>query len=617
MALDSEGAWPPPTASKTPANATRLAEIARRASAIGAHIWAAFCAFPPIRFANATLVRRIFISNILGLVIIIGGIFWLSQQEAWLITAKRESLKVQGEIIASAISSAMIDRGHLAFDPDRLQEVDRVRVPMRDDGFSSIELSLRPERVIPVLNRLILPGHNTRARVYERNGKLIIDSQDMAAGRFGPPIPQDPPPEGEQKLRVKNFWTRMTALFDRTDLPVYREIGTANGRYYPEVRQALRGTALPPMLLLNDEGQKIVSLAVPIQRRNSTLGVLLLSTRPGEIDHISSAERHMLLLLTLMAVGASLLTAMVLDRTIAGPVKRLSASAESVSRSINARHDLPEFPNRQDEVAQLAESFRHMTAALYRRIESSEKFAADVAHELKNPLTAAQSVAQALHYARTAEQRDQLVEQIQAELKRLNRLITDVSNASRLDAELARQQTEPVDVRAVVDGVVGVFQDMIEDGKSRLRVDIPNVPLMSDAFVVMAHEGRLGQVVTNLIDNAISFSPEHGAVTVTLRRIGGEVEFVVEDEGPGIPEGSLDKIFDRFYSDRPQSDQTRGKNSGLGLSISREIITAHKGRIWAENRMVEGRVAGARLAVRLPAGQPGQTRGGPGGGHRA
>jgi two-component system sensor histidine kinase ChvG len=209
-------------------------------------------------------------------------------------------------------------------------------------------------------------------------------------------------------------------------------------------------------------------------------------------------------------------------------------------------------------------------------------------------------MAQSLHYARTAEQRDQVVQQIQGELKRLNRLITDVANTSRLDAELALQKTEPIDIRGILNSIVETFRGTLEDDGLRILLDVQDVAARPDAFVVNGHEDNLGRVLTNLLDNALSFSPTDGAVTVQAMRNGGFVEIAVSDQGPGIPAESIDKIFARFYSDRPQSDRTTGKNSGLGLSISREIVAAHGGQIWAENRLEGGKVAGACFRVRLP-----------------
>ena len=414
-----------------------------------------------------------------------------------------------------------------------------------------------------------------------------------------------------QRAKIRNAWTGFLSWLLREELPVYREIGSANGTSYPEVRMALSGSTTP-MLLINDKGEQIVSVAVPIQHKKAVQGVLLLSTRPGEIDEVLSEERNVILLLALTALAATLIASFLLARTIAGPMRRLSEAAESVSRSISARHELPLLAHRTDEVGQMAAAFRGMTTALYRRIEASERFAQDVAHELRNPLTAARSTAEALAFARTPEQQQQLVREIQEELKRLNKLITDVSNASRLDAELALQETEPVDVRQVLGAVVDVFRDMLSEDTRRIVLDIAEVPANPGAYMVEGHDARLGRVITNLLDNAISFSPERGVVTVSARRTGKDVEIIVDDDGPGMPSDKLEEIFKRFYSDRPQTDRTVGKNSGLGLSISREIVHAYGGCIRACNRSGDGEgrgasangagaIAGARFIVQLPA----------------
>src|SRR5581483_245677 len=572
---------------------------------------------PLLRFLTRTLQRRIILANTIGLAILLGGIFYLSQYHAWLIDAKRDSLRAQGEIIAAAIAAnASVETGRIVLDPDRLPEVEGAKSPFRDDGFAALQLSIAPERVTPILRRLV-PPTDTRARVYAHDGTLIVDTaQLLSRGQVA--RPEATPGMRNGQLKVKNNWTKFLTWLMRGDLPVYREIGTANGSAYPEVRMAMSGSATP-MLLVNEKGEQIVSMAVPIQYRKAVQGVLLLSTRPGEIDEVLSEERNVIIALALTAFAATLLASFVLARTIAGPMRRLSEAADNVSRNINARHELPELAQRVDEAGQMATAFREMTASLYRRIEASERFAQDVAHELKNPLTAARSTAEALAYARSSEQQQELVRQIQEELKRLNKLITDVSNASRLDAELALQETEPVDIRKVLGGVVSVFRDINSHGKRRIVLQVSE-PREETAYIVRGHEARLGRVITNLLDNAFSFSPEDGVITVSARRVGAEVEIVVEDEGPGIPPDKLEDVFKRFYSDRPQTDRTVGKNSGLGLSISREIVNAYGGRICAANRRqpageapaspdghaalrercIPG-VVGASFTVRLPA----------------
>jgi two-component system sensor histidine kinase ChvG len=578
---------------------------------------------PLIRFVTRTLRRRIIFANSIGLAILLGGIFYLSQYHAWLIDAKRDSLRAQGDIVAAAIAAnATVETGRIVLDPDRLPELEGSRSPFRDDAFAALQLPIAPERVAPILKRL-LPSSDTRARVYAQDGTLIVDTaQLLTRGQVA-----NPDVGNQERVKVKNRWTSFIGWLTRGDLPVYREIGTANGTAYPEVRMALSGSATP-MLLVSEKGEQIVSMAVPIQYRKTMLGVLLLSTRPGEIDEILAEERNIILALALIALAATLLASVMLARTIAGPMRRLSEAAENVSRNIRTRHDLPELARRGDEVGQLAAAFRKMTASLYQRIEASERFAEDVAHELKNPLTAARSTAEALAYAKTPETRQVLVREIQEELKRLNKLITDVSNAARMDAQLAIEEIEPVDVRIVLRGVVDVFKDMLAHDTKRVVLDIAEVPGNPIAFIVQAHEIRLGRVITNLLDNALSFSPDNGVVTVSARSTGNEVEIIVDDDGPGIPPENMESIFKRFYSDRPQTDRTVGKNSGLGLSMSREIVTTYGGRIWASNRQAEpgapgpaqedqaglkGRradgIAGARFIVRLPAAGAAPPRG--------
>ena len=558
------------------------------------------------RYLGARVSRRIFFTNALGLVILLGGLLYLSMNVSWLIKARHDSLRTQGEIIAAALAANVVkDRNGLAFDPDTLPNMDGPRVPVRDE-FAALELSLRPDQVTPVLRHLIKPT-TIRARIYSTTGKLLVDSATLLERGH---VARPEAPDQEARPRLRSLWTRITAFLAGTELPVYREIDSANGTAYAEVRMALRGTPTA-MLLLNDRSEKIVSLAVPIQRVNTTLGVLLLSTRPGEIDEIVAAEQAAILFVASIAFLATLVASFLLGRTIAGPVSRLSAAANRVSQSIRAREELPDLSSRRDEIGQLATAFGEMTSALYRRIEASEKFAADVAHELKNPVAAARSIAESLHYARTDEARETAVREIQGELKRLNRLITDVANASRLEAELALQETAPIDVRDFLDDIVRSFNARICDSEQSVALEISPALAGPLAYVVDGNEERLGRVVINFVENALSFSPAGGVVTVRTRPTSdAAVEIVVEDEGPGIPEDRLEKIFDRFYSDRPLSDSKRGKNSGLGLSISREIVQAHGGTIRAENRWPEiggagmrgndvGAV-GARFFVRLP-----------------
>lgn len=559
---------------------------------------------PVVRWFSRSLARRIVFSNLVGLAILLGGYLYLNQYKDWLVDAKVDSLTAQGEIIAQAIATNATPGGtRPTFDPETVPEIGYPPPALPSDDFASLSFSIAPEKVAPVLRRMMQP--DIRARVYNKDGRLVVDSNDFLTKRTLSLPERD---NSAEKPKTKNLWTRMTAYLFVPDLPVLREMDRANGNYYAPVRSAMAGTGTP-MLLLNEEGNQIVSYAAPIRRAERIHGVLLLSTDPGEIEKVLAKERNALLKVAGLALVTSIVVSLLLAYSVAGPIHNLSEAAEAVSHDLNARHKLPEFSTRSDEVAQLAHSFRAMTASLYRRIEASEKFAADVAHELKNPLTAASSTAQSLTYARNDAERDQLVGQIRAELKRLNKLISDVSNASRLDAELALQQRELVDVGAVLDSVVATFRDIVTGSERTIVLEIAKEG--PDDLLVMGQDGRLGQVATNLIDNALSFSPDKAKVWVRAYREGDRVRFSVEDEGPGIEPGKLETVFERFYTYRPTANTSRGGNSGLGLSISREIVQAHEGRIWADNRMSSADsgdnsgkgagVAGARFTVELPA----------------
>lgn len=596
-----------------------LAAACRKDSPLRQSIVAWFNRQPLVRFISANLLRRIMVSNLLGFAIMFGGMVYLSFNSGWLINAKREAMRIQGQIIAAAIAGeAKVERGMIVVDADRLPADKNARIPFRDDGFAALELSISPERVAPIFRRLTQPT-NTRARIYDRSGSLVVDTDDLLKpGQIKRLAVQEPAEleTGEERPTTKDFWTRLQHWLIDKEVQVYKEIGSANGKYYPEVRQALRGKDAA-MLLLNEKGQQIVSIAVPIQRMNTVLGVLLLSSPPGEVDKILSDWRDGIWPLAGIALLASVMTGLMLARTVAGPMKRLSESAELVSRDIKARQTLPAFVSRKDEVGQMAMAFGAMTESLYRRIEASEKFAADVAHELKNPLTAASSIAQALTYAKTEEQRDQLVQQIQDELTRLSRLITDVSRASRLDAELALQSQEPLELSEILRRVIAIFDDKANRYQCALKLVIDDPD--GGGFRVNGNEGRLAQVFTNLVDNALSFSPPGGSVVVTARKTDTEVLVAVEDDGCGIEDDKLETIFSRFYTYRPTEHSSRGSNSGLGLSISREIIAAHGGTITAANRrspLTQSGPRGSRFTVRLPPLGL-HVRGGKTGGRRA
>ena len=564
--------------------------LKRTASAI----WSGLSRGWVARTIGTSLRRRILLANLLGLAGLLLAMLYLSLHHGWLLDAKVELLKSVSRISAESIAYRAINE-RAVFDPNRIPEKAVTRAK-RDDAFAALELPIEPQQAAVVLKKLVGPA-DLRARIYSPKGTLIVNSETLFSnGNMSDPsdIADEPAP------RLRNFWTRLHYWVINKELKVYRELGTANGFLYPEVKAAAQEGRETPILLLNKRGQQIVSMAEPIKRGNKILGVLLLSTKPGDIDDVLWDERWLILQIAAIALVVSVGSSLLLERTVAGPMRKLSEAANHVTHNISARQELPDLTDRRDEVGQTGRAFVSMTSALYRRIEASEKFAADVAHELKNPLAAARSTAEALTYAKTDEDRAELVGEIQTELKRLNRLINDVANASRLDAELARQEMQALDVRSVLSNIEAMFRDMLADDTRKIRLIIE--PGMSSLFTIRGNDGRLGQVFTNLIDNALSFSPEDGTVTVRAKPYGQRVEVSVEDEGPGIPPDKLSQIFDRFYSDRPATDAKRGKNSGLGLSISREIIVSHNGEVFAENRATTAmpQLKGARFTVRLP-----------------
>lgn len=564
----------------------------------------------PFRHGFSSLTRRIVVLNLIGLAILVSGILYLNQFRAGLIDAKVQSLLTQGEIIARAIAaSAGVDTNDMQVDPEKLLEAEIGQPGPADDSaaFSNaLGFTIDPERAAPILRPLVKPT-GSRARIYNRDGTLILDSDTFYTR--GQVLRYDlPPPDTSEPDALTTFWQAVTARMGPSSLPIYTEIGGANGKAYPEVATALTGTSVP-IVRVNDKGEIVVSVAVPVQRMRAVLGVLLLSTRGGDIDNIVAAERWGIVRVSLFAAAVTVVLSLILANTIAGPMQRLAAAAERVRHSVKARAEIPDFTDRSDEIGHLSGALRDMTNALYRRIDAIESFAADVAHELKNPLTSLRSATETLPLARNDEARERLMEIIQHDVRRLDRLISDISDASRLDAELAREDATPVSIDELLRATVSLFNDIHRDDTPEVVLDIAYAP-GAHPYRVNGHDSRLHQVIVNLLENAISFSPPGGRVAVIARRIGNEIQIAVEDEGPGIPPENLERIFERFYTDRPQ--EYFGQNSGLGLNISRQIVMAHGGRLHAENRPPAGtgrgkgdngdrQNGGARFVIRLPA----------------
>lgn len=563
----------------------------------------------PYHFPSVTW--HIAILNLLGLIFLVLGVFYVRSTEAWLIDAKQDSLEIQGEMIAAAIASnAQVSTGNIVVDSSELLLNVEGDLPKTEDIFGDLEFAIRPERVAPVLKKLVQPT-NTRARIYTDDGELILDSEylesqvSVTSTKLLPPGSRD---SSRDSSVVDGVWDRILNWFNPKELPVYKDIGGANGKEYPELVQALKGQS-KALLLVNERGQHMVSVAVPIKRMTRIMGVLLISTRGSEIDTLLRKERQSILWVAVTAAIAMLALSGLLAATISLPLHRLSQGTERVRANLGSRESLPDYSHRADEIGMLSGTLREMTSALYQRIERSERFAADVAHELKNPLTSVRSAAETFALVKTDEHRAELAKTIQHDVKRLTRLIDDISNATRFEAEMALRSASRIDLAAILGAVTDMFNDTWRELGRSVTLNLAGHGTAPENYVISGHETRLGQVFTNLVDNALSFTPEGSAVEIRGRIEDLVVRIEIVDNGPGIPEESIENIFNRFYTDRPGGADDFGNNSGLGLSIARDIVEAHKGRLWAENRdngasaytrKIGKSKTGARFIVELP-----------------
>jgi two-component system, OmpR family, sensor histidine kinase ChvG len=553
---------------------------------------------------GSSLVRRIVLVNVFGLVLLLLGFLGLNQTRVGVIDARVQSLQVQGDIIAAAIAgAAVVDGGSIIVDPERLLDLQTGESTL-DEQALSLEFSLNPERIAPILRRLVTPA-NLRARVYDRDGSLLMDTRSFY--HRGDIRRLDLPPPSRDSTLFELSWSAWKRRFGRIGVGASEDAGA--GRLNQEVQRALAGVS-SPVVRVNASGDTIIAYAFPIQRLRAIRGVLQLSTEDGDIDEVIADERLNILILFGVITAIMAIVSLVMANTIAKPVERLAVAAERVRRSIKSRQEIPDFSHRSDEIGHLSGALRDMTNALYNRIAAIESFAADVAHELKNPLTSLRSAVETLPMVKNDEARGRLLGVIQHDVRRLDRLISDISDASRLDAELAKADAEPVDMAALLDAVVSMSNDMRKDDQAEIKLQIARAPAgaaggragptsaAARRYRVIGHDSRLGQVLTNLLDNARSFAPAGSTIAVSLKRIANRIIVTVEDEGPGIPEHALERIFERFYTDRPV-EQGFGQNSGLGLSISRQIIEVHHGTIAASN----GSSGGACFTVSLPAAE--------------
>lgn len=535
-------------------------------------------AVPRPRRTVIPLTARILALNVLALGILVAGLLYIGQYRDGLIEAKTRSLTTEGAIIAGAL-------GEIALAED----------PAADSLEDGVEADR--ERSRQVVRRLTEPT-GTRALLFAApGGALEADSRLlMEAGRAVQVEPLPPPEALSLPVRITNDlydWV-VGRLPQRPRVPAWRESSEPVAADYTETVAALNGETAHA-LRMTPGGDVILSVALPVQGYRRVIGALMLVSDTADIEASVRSVRLAILQVFVVVLGITVLLSIYLAGTIARPVRRLAAAAEKV-RHGHGRVVIPDFTRRRDEIGHLSHALRDMTAALYERLDAIEAFAADVVHEIRNPLSSLRSAIETLEKVDDDERRSQLTAIVKDDVARLDRLIGEISRASRLDAELSRAEFAPVDIGALLSAVV-----MVHDAAGKTDVVGLETEVVDEGLVVNGIEERLSQVVENLVRNAVSFSPRGGRVRLVGSRADGAVRVAVEDEGPGVADNSLEAIFERFYTERP-GNETVGTHSGLGLSIARRIAEAHGGTITAENRRgADGRVLGARFVVWLPA----------------
>ncbi len=511
----------------------------------------------------SALTRRIIFFNAVALIVLIGSVLVAQTNGRSLIDERMSAIRQQALIVANTLGEYTTD-----------EETHTIKM----------------EDTETLLKQLIEPT-NLRARVYDTSGHLQIDTRNLLPRNVVQTLELPPL---DWWSRTKESWSRLydgvmgVRPFSR--LAPYFEAGS-DGRIYSEVNAALTGEPYTTAERVDEQNKLVLSVAVPIQRFKAIYGALMVSTEGGDIDGILRDDRATLLQVFLVAFVVMLVSSLYLSGMIAEPIRRLARAADLVRSGRAGRENIPLMRERHDEIGELSESLSAMTGALYDRIDAIERFAADVAHELKNPLTSLKSAVEMFARARDDASREKLMGIVRNDVKRIDRLISDISDASRLDAELSRETATLVDLDHLLRTIVEIYEltEIPRGVKIVLALDLP------PGARVLGRDERLGQIFRNLIDNAVSFSPDGGTVAISARAQGSLLRVAVEDEGSGIPEENLESVFLRFYTERP-ADHGFGKNSGLGLSIARQIAEGVGGRIFAENREPHG----ARLIVELP-----------------
>ena len=517
------------------------------------------------------LTRKIITFNLIALNVLVAGILYLNSSRDSLAVQRGASLVSEAELISGVFEAQLPGSAITSLSEDA--DVDVVASLDRLDLRSGIEVF-----VFDPDDSLLARSEGRMAKIApntDRSDKtLLTDGLSWLWAKLSSPFGQNAPAEV---------------------LPIVDQLK-------PLAADALaNGTQIRDNL--DAQGGTLFTVTTPILQNGVAVGVVAVTSAAGEIDKLVRGERERVLQMFVIATLVSIGLSLVLASTIANPLADLAAAAElgrdKDARKMNpGRIRIPDLTARPDEIGRLSGALRGMVSALYNRIDGNEQFAADVAHEIKNPLASLRSAVGTLRLIKREDQREKLLDVIDHDVRRLDRLVSDISNASRLDSELVKEEEEPFDLLTMI-GNLGQY--LGEDARKRgidFITDLPETPI-----IVHGLEARLAQVFVNLITNAVSFCEDGDAIRVWARQRENRVLVVVEDTGPGIPDQALSKIFKRFYSQRP--DEHFGNNSGLGLAISKQIVEAHGGVIWAENiRPTEADITSEPLGARFVVGLP-------------
>jgi two-component system sensor histidine kinase ChvG len=524
------------------------------------------------------LTLRILAINILAIGFLGGGLLFLEEYRQKLIDAEIESLSVQAEMFAAALG----------------------------EGAISVSGQSGQQLVSEIANRIVrrlVETTGTRARLFRNNGTLAADSQRLIGQAGMVQIEELLPPGENEGILPKTldiFDRLMRRLKSQKTIALYREKPNQKASDYPEAIMALSGDRSSMVRSIGGD-KLILSIAVPVQRYKRVLGALMLTRGSRIIDESLFEVRIAILKIFAAALAITILLSIYLSGTIVRPIRLLADAANRVRHDRGRQESIPNFAGRNDEIGDLAVSLVKMTEALHLRIGAIESFAADVAHEIKNPLTSILSAVETTARLKDPEKQRKLLAIIQEDVIRLDRLISDISDASRLDAELSREATELVNIGKMLQTIAKIHAST----DKTLITDAPKILMdmssdTNELLIVNGVEIRLAQVFRNLFANAISFSPLGGSISVKISQIENQVIVTIDDDGPGIPKGKETAIFDRFYTQRRESGGV-GIHSGLGLSISLQIIKAHDGQLTATNRLnANGDIHGAQFTVRLP-----------------